>query len=113
MEARLGWCLVLLSLCLGGVRSAPELLNEEVKRTVDLGTHLAKVSTELSLANPSSSTPASSFLLALDPGLESHLAYLSVQVRGTTKTSCYTTNLTEKVSQYAVMLCCNYCITIY
>ncbi|XP_003217812.1 dolichyl-diphosphooligosaccharide--protein glycosyltransferase subunit 1 [Anolis carolinensis] len=82
MEARLGWCLVLLSLCLGGVRSAPELLNEEVKRTVDLGTHLAKVSTELSLANPSSSTPASSFLLALDPGLESHLAYLSVQVKG-------------------------------
>lgn len=70
-----------LFLCLGRALAAPELLNEEVKRTIDLGTHLAKVTTELSLANSAgSSGAATSFLLALDLGLESHLAYLGVQV---------------------------------
>ncbi|KAM9133120.1 LOW QUALITY PROTEIN: dolichyl-diphosphooligosaccharide--protein glycosyltransferase subunit 1 [Pangshura tecta] len=72
-----------LLLCLGCALAAPELLNEEVKRTVDLSTHLAKVTAELSLANPAGgSGGASSFLLALDPGLESRLAYLGVQVKG-------------------------------
>uniref|UniRef100_A0A8D0GHX7 Dolichyl-diphosphooligosaccharide--protein glycosyltransferase subunit 1 n=1 Tax=Sphenodon punctatus TaxID=8508 RepID=A0A8D0GHX7_SPHPU len=73
----------LLLLCLGSALAAPELLNEEVKRTVDLGTHLAKVTADVSLANPAGSAgAANSFLLALDPGLESHLAYLGVQVKG-------------------------------
>lgn len=79
MESRLS-CLFLL-VCLGSALAAPELLNEEVKRTVDLSTHLAKVTAELSLVNPAGgSGNAASFLLALDPGLESHLAYLGVQV---------------------------------
>lgn len=81
MESRAARVSLLLLLCLGGALAAPELVNEEVKRTVDLGTHLAKVTAELSLANPAGgSGSAASFLLALDPGLESHLAYLGVQV---------------------------------
>ncbi|KAL7986108.1 hypothetical protein Chor_011274 [Crotalus horridus] len=73
---------LLLFLCLGRALAAPELINEDVKRTVDLGTHLAKVTAEISLANSAgSSASATSFLLALDPGLESHLAYLGAQVK--------------------------------
>lgn len=72
---------LLLLLCLGRALAAPDLINEDVKRTVDLGTHLAKVTAEISLANSAgSSASATSFLLALDPGLESHLAYLGAQV---------------------------------
>ncbi|XP_070594497.1 dolichyl-diphosphooligosaccharide--protein glycosyltransferase subunit 1 [Erythrolamprus reginae] len=73
----------LLLLCLGrAALAAPELINEDVKRTVDLGTHLAKVTAEISLANSAgSSASATSFLLALDPGLENHLAYLGAQVK--------------------------------
>lgn len=79
METRLV-CLFLLA-SLASALAAPELVNEDVKRTVDLSTHLAKVTTELSLANPpGGSGSTASFLLALDPGLESHLAYLGVQV---------------------------------
>ncbi|XP_058024147.1 dolichyl-diphosphooligosaccharide--protein glycosyltransferase subunit 1 isoform X1 [Ahaetulla prasina] len=72
-----------LLLCLGrAALAAPELINEDVKRTVDLGTHLAKVTAEINLANSAgSSASATSFLLALDPGLESHLAYLGAQVK--------------------------------
>lgn len=73
---------LLLLLCLGrAALAAPELINEDVKRTVDLGTHLAKVTAEINLGNSAgSSASATSFLLALDPGLESHLAYLGAQV---------------------------------
>lgn len=78
--AGLAWRLLL---CLGCALAAPDLVLEEAKRTVDLSTHLAKVSAELNLANPAGSAgSAGAFLLALEPGLEPRLAYLGVQVRG-------------------------------
>lgn len=70
-----------LLLCLAAVgATAADLQLEEARRTVDLSTHLAKVSAELSLANAPGGPAASSFLLALEPGLEPRLAYLGVQV---------------------------------
>lgn len=61
---------------------APPLVNEDVKRTVDLSSHLAKVTAEVVLAHPGgASTPrAAAFLLALEPELEARLAHLGVQV---------------------------------
>lgn len=62
----------------------PPLVNEDVKRTVDLSSHLAKVTAEIVLAHPGggSSSRATSFLLALEPELEARLAHLGVQVKG-------------------------------
>ena len=59
---------------------APPLVNEDVKRTVDLSSHLAKVTAEVVLAHAGSgSSPrAASFLLALEPELEARLAHLGV-----------------------------------
>lgn len=61
---------------------APLLVNEDVKRTVDLSSHLAKVTAEVVLVHPGggSSSRAASFLLALEPELEARLAHLGVQV---------------------------------
>uniref|UniRef100_A0A2K5QT20 Dolichyl-diphosphooligosaccharide--protein glycosyltransferase subunit 1 n=1 Tax=Cebus imitator TaxID=2715852 RepID=A0A2K5QT20_CEBIM len=63
---------------------APSLINEEVKRTVDLSSHLAKVTAEVVLAHlgSGSTSRATSFLLALEPDLEARLAHLGVQVKG-------------------------------
>lgn len=63
---------------------APLLVNEDVKRTVDLSSHLAKVTVEVVLAHSggSSTSRATSFLLALEPELEARLAHLGVQVSG-------------------------------
>ncbi|XP_043298596.1 dolichyl-diphosphooligosaccharide--protein glycosyltransferase subunit 1 isoform X2 [Cervus elaphus] len=63
---------------------APPLVNEDVKRTVDLSSHLAKVTAEVVLAHAGggSSPRAASFLLALEPELEARLAHLGVQVKG-------------------------------
>lgn len=63
---------------------APQLVNEDVKRTVDLSSHLAKVTAEVVLAHAGggSTSRASSFVLALEPELESRLAHLGVQVSG-------------------------------
>lgn len=66
-----------LLLCLAA--TAADLQLDEARRTLDLSTHLAKVSAELSLTN-AAGTAASTFLLALEPGLEPRLAYLGVQV---------------------------------
>lgn len=57
------------------------LLNEEVKRTVDLSSHLAKITADITVSNPGASA-AQSFLIALDPELQSHLAYIGVIVKG-------------------------------
>lgn len=61
---------------------APPLVNEDVKRTVDLSSHLAKVTAEVVLAHAGggSTSRATSFLLALEPELEARLAHLGVQV---------------------------------
>lgn len=65
-----------------GSPEAPLLVNEDVKRTVDLSSHLAKVTAEVVLAHPGggSTARAASFLLALEPELEARLAHLGVQV---------------------------------
>ncbi|KAM9076520.1 dolichyl-diphosphooligosaccharide--protein glycosyltransferase subunit 1 [Megaptera novaeangliae] len=85
-------CLVPLLLLIGAwaptpgraSAEAPPLVNEDVKRTVDLSSHLAKVTAEvvLAYAGGSSSPRVASFLLALEPELEARLAYLGVQVKG-------------------------------
>ncbi|XP_027719628.1 dolichyl-diphosphooligosaccharide--protein glycosyltransferase subunit 1 [Vombatus ursinus] len=63
--------------------SETQLVNEDVKRTVDLSSHLAKVTADVLLAHPGgSAAPVSSFLLALEPVLEVRLAHLGVQLKG-------------------------------
>ncbi|XP_072477911.1 dolichyl-diphosphooligosaccharide--protein glycosyltransferase subunit 1-like [Notamacropus eugenii] len=67
----------------GAAASETQLVNEDVKRTVDLSSHLAKVMADVLLAHPGgSAAPASSFVLALEPVLEAWLAHLGVQLKG-------------------------------
>ena len=90
MEESFSWLLLLLLLGAWtpapGITfsDAPVLVNEDVKRTVDLSSHLAKVTVEVVLAHPggSSTSRATSFLLAVEPELEARLAQLRVQVSG-------------------------------
>uniref|UniRef100_A0A674DG72 Dolichyl-diphosphooligosaccharide--protein glycosyltransferase subunit 1 n=1 Tax=Salmo trutta TaxID=8032 RepID=A0A674DG72_SALTR len=60
--------------------SADGLLNEEVKRTVDLSTHLAKITAEILLSNQGDSA-VHSFILAVEPDLAPNLAYVGASVR--------------------------------
>ncbi|XP_028679888.1 dolichyl-diphosphooligosaccharide--protein glycosyltransferase subunit 1 [Erpetoichthys calabaricus] len=57
------------------------LVNEDVKRAVDLSSHLAKITVDLIVSNQGT-TSVSSMLLALDPELQDHLAYIGVGVKG-------------------------------
>lgn len=66
-------CFVCTSVCADG------LVNEEVKRAVDLSTHLAKISAEIQLANHGH-TSVNSFTLGLEPELAPHLAFFGVSV---------------------------------
>lgn len=59
--------------------AATGLVNDEVKRTVDLSTHLAKISAEILLSNEGDSA-VNSFVVALEPELASHLAYIGASV---------------------------------
>ncbi|XP_062401908.1 dolichyl-diphosphooligosaccharide--protein glycosyltransferase subunit 1 [Sardina pilchardus] len=61
--------------------AATGLVNDEVKRTVDLSTHLAKISSEILLSNEGDSA-VSSFVVALEPELAPHLAYIGASVKG-------------------------------
>lgn len=71
-------CLVFAAALSSGV-SADGLVNEEVKRTVDLSTHLAKITAEIVLSNQGPSV-AQSFILAVDADLVPHLAYIGASV---------------------------------
>lgn len=71
-------CLLLLA-ALGSEVSADGLVNEDVKRTVDLSTHLAKITTELVLSNRGQSS-VHSFMLAVEADLAPHLAYIGASV---------------------------------
>lgn len=71
--------LCFLSLFCCTVRAEVSLVNDEVKRTVDLSTHLAKISTEVLLSNQGGSA-AHSFVVALEADLAPHLAYIGVSV---------------------------------
>lgn len=62
--------------------SADGLVNEEVKRIVDLSTHLAKITAEIVLSNQGPST-VHSFVLAVEADLVPHLAYIGASVSRT------------------------------
>lgn len=71
-------CLLLLA-ALSPQVSADGLVNEDVKRTLDLGTHLAKITAEIVLSNQGNSA-VQSFILAVDADLAPHLAYIGASV---------------------------------
>lgn len=71
-------CLVLIT---GLIYAESSLVNEEVKRAVDLSTHLAKITAEVLLSNQGESA-VHSFIVALEPELAPHLAYIGVSVKG-------------------------------
>ncbi|XP_072238812.1 dolichyl-diphosphooligosaccharide--protein glycosyltransferase subunit 1 [Leuresthes tenuis] len=73
-------CLLLLVFSSSGV-SADGLVNEDVKRTVDLSTHLAKITAEIVLSNQGHSA-VQSFILAVEADLAPHLAYIGASVKG-------------------------------
>lgn len=73
-------CLLLLAAVSSEV-SADGLVNEEVKRTVDLGTHLAKITVEIVLSNQGHAA-VHSFILAVEADLAPHLAYIGASVKG-------------------------------
>ncbi|XP_055773202.1 dolichyl-diphosphooligosaccharide--protein glycosyltransferase subunit 1-like isoform X1 [Salvelinus fontinalis] len=60
--------------------AADGLVNEEVKRTVDLSTHLAKITAEILLSNQGDSV-VHSFILAVEPDLAPNLAYVGASVK--------------------------------
>ncbi|CAL8336651.1 unnamed protein product [Merluccius merluccius] len=76
-----GLLLLLLAALQSGSAAADGLVNEEVKRTVDLSSHLAKVSVEVLLSNPGPGA-VHSFTLAVEPELAPHLAYVGASVKG-------------------------------
>lgn len=59
--------------------SADGLVNEEVKRTVDLSTHLAKITAEIVLSNQGPSA-VHNFILAVEADLVPNLAYIGASV---------------------------------
>lgn len=61
--------------------SADGLVNEDVKRTVDLSTHLAKITAEIVLSNHGQSS-VQSFILGVDADLAPHMAYIGASVKG-------------------------------
>ncbi|XP_066452253.1 dolichyl-diphosphooligosaccharide--protein glycosyltransferase subunit 1 [Eleutherodactylus coqui] len=69
---------LLLLVALSAACGAHELLNEDVRRTVELSSHLAKVTAEVKLSNPGPAA-AASFVVALEPELCGHLAFLGVK----------------------------------
>uniref|UniRef100_A0A8C4HPV0 Dolichyl-diphosphooligosaccharide--protein glycosyltransferase subunit 1 n=1 Tax=Dicentrarchus labrax TaxID=13489 RepID=A0A8C4HPV0_DICLA len=72
----------LLLLAVSSEVSADGLVNEEVKRTVDLSTHLAKITAEIVLSNQGHSA-VQSFMLAVEADLAPHLAYIGASVSQT------------------------------
>lgn len=76
-----GACLLFLA-AVCSEASADGLVNEDVKRTVDLSTHLAKITAEIVLSNQGRSA-VHSFILAVEPGLAPHLAYIGASVSQT------------------------------
>lgn len=81
-NSRLLGCLCLLLITALGQRVAANgLVNDEVKRTVDLSTHLAKITAEILLSNQGDSGVLN-FILAVEPDLVPHLAYIGASVKG-------------------------------
>lgn len=78
MSPFLATFVLLLAACSSQV-TADGLVNEEVKRTVDLSTHLAKITAEIVLSNQGHSA-VQSFILAVEADLAPHLAYIGASV---------------------------------
>ncbi|XP_033977586.1 dolichyl-diphosphooligosaccharide--protein glycosyltransferase subunit 1 [Trematomus bernacchii] len=74
-------CLLLLLAAVGSEVSADGLVYEDVKRTVDLSTHLAKITAEIVLSNQGPSA-AHNFILAIEAELVPNLAYIGASVKG-------------------------------
>ncbi|KAJ7998989.1 hypothetical protein DPEC_G00210730 [Dallia pectoralis] len=74
-------CLLLIAGLCYRVTAQDGLVNEEVKRTVDLSTHLAKITAEVLLSNQGDSA-VHSFILAIESDLAPHLAYVGASVKG-------------------------------
>ncbi|KAJ8372896.1 hypothetical protein AAFF_G00276000 [Aldrovandia affinis] len=72
------YCFVLVG---GLICAEGSLVNEEVKRTIDLSTHLAKITAEVLLSNQGESA-VHNFIVALEPELAQHIAYVGVSVKG-------------------------------
>ncbi|KAM6981195.1 dolichyl-diphosphooligosaccharide--protein glycosyltransferase subunit 1 [Aplochiton taeniatus] len=72
-------CLLFTAIC--HRVAADGLINEEVKRTVDLSTHLAKITAEILLSNQGD-TAVNSFILAVEHDLAPHLAFIGASVKG-------------------------------
>ncbi|XP_054641759.1 dolichyl-diphosphooligosaccharide--protein glycosyltransferase subunit 1 [Dunckerocampus dactyliophorus] len=66
---------LLVALCSAAGPGTDLLVNDEVKRTVDLSTHLAKITAEITLTNHGR-YGVQSFILAVEPDLVPHLAYV-------------------------------------
>ncbi|KAJ3602960.1 hypothetical protein NHX12_030704 [Muraenolepis orangiensis] len=71
-------CLLLLLLV---ARSSGGLVNEEVQRTVDLSSHLAKLSSDILLVNRGPAAERA-FTVAVEADLAPHLAFLGASVKG-------------------------------
>ncbi|XP_077384693.1 dolichyl-diphosphooligosaccharide--protein glycosyltransferase subunit 1 [Festucalex cinctus] len=57
------------------------LVNDEVKRTVDLSTHLAKMTADITMSNHAR-YDVHSFIVTVDPELYPHMAYIGASVQG-------------------------------
>uniref|UniRef100_A0A3Q2Z6L4 Dolichyl-diphosphooligosaccharide--protein glycosyltransferase subunit 1 n=1 Tax=Hippocampus comes TaxID=109280 RepID=A0A3Q2Z6L4_HIPCM len=66
-------------LLLAAAQSSATLVNDEVRRTVDLSTHLAKITADITLSN-FARYDVQSFILTVDPELFPHLAYVGASV---------------------------------
>lgn len=55
-----------------------QLVNKNVERSIDLTSHLVKISATITLEN-AGKEPVRSFLIALEPGTESNLSFIGVQ----------------------------------
>ncbi|XP_077581682.1 dolichyl-diphosphooligosaccharide--protein glycosyltransferase subunit 1 isoform X1 [Stigmatopora nigra] len=66
-------------LLLAAAHCSATLVNDEVKRTVDLSTHLAKITVDIVLSNHAR-YDVQSFILTVDPELYPHMAYIGASV---------------------------------
>uniref|UniRef100_A0A673ZTL6 Dolichyl-diphosphooligosaccharide--protein glycosyltransferase subunit 1 n=1 Tax=Salmo trutta TaxID=8032 RepID=A0A673ZTL6_SALTR len=81
--------------------AADGLVNEEVKRTVDLSTHLAKITAEILLSNQGDSA-VHNFILAVEPDLAPHLAYVGASVSDFRMSLPFPTHITQAERQLVV-----------
>jgi hypothetical protein len=74
--------LIVLVFLIGLVRteSNADIINKDVRRTIDLTTHLVKISNLITVENQGSQ-PLASYTFVVEPSQADNLAYLSAKVR--------------------------------